>query len=153
MIFESINYSFLLQDFLFAMAAGFAVGGINQLVSVFLYGGRIRLFIKDILICTIFAVAVFSYVVSFANYPVMRIYHIAGAFCGFRAFNIEFSKKLQNIFEKNFLFLKHKMLWMVKKCKSTICAKAAKRRAKRQKLPPQQPQPHLKNDDSLVYTL
>ena len=123
MNFEAVNYSFLLQDFIFAMGAGFAVGGANCFVSLFLNKGKICLWIKDMLVAFLFAVTVFSYVVSFANYPVMRIYHIAGAFCGFRAFNIEFSKKLQNIFEKIFLFLKHKMLWMVKKCKSTICAK------------------------------
>lgn len=153
MIFDSINYSFLLQDFVFAMAVGFAAGAINQLVSAVLFGGRIRLFLKDILVCTIFSVAVFSYVVSFANYPVMRIYHIAGAFCGFLSFNFEFSKNLQKVFKKIFLWIKHKILCMVKKCKTIICVKAEKRRLKKKKQPSAQPQSPLKNSESLLYNL
>ena len=83
MNFDVVNYSFLLQDFIFAMGAGFAVGGINRFLSLFLYKGKIRLWIKDMLVAFLFAVAVFSYVVSFANYPDVRIYHLLGALFGF----------------------------------------------------------------------
>ena len=56
MNFDVVNYSFLLQDFIFAMGAGFAVGGINRFLSLFLYKGKIRLWIKDMLVAFLFAV-------------------------------------------------------------------------------------------------
>ncbi len=153
MIFESVNYSFLLQDFLFTLAVGLAVGFINQLVSVFIYKGKVRLFIKDIFICTLFAVALFSYVISFANYPVVRFYHIIGAFIGFWSFNIRFSIFFQKISEKFFGFLKRKMLCRFGKIKSVFCDLHRKRQEKRRKTKKEETKADLKTEDILVYNL
>jgi len=152
-MFESVNYSFLLQDFLFTLAVGFAVGFINQLVSVFIYKGKIRLFIKDIFICTLFAVVLFSYVVSFANYPVVRFYHIIGAFTGFLSFNIRFSIFFQKISEKIFSFIKRKILCSFEKIKSVFCDLCRKKRQKWDETPKTEEKADLKTEDILVYNL
>ena len=153
MIFESVNYSFLLQDFLFSMGAGFVVGVINQLLSVVLYRGKVRLFIKDMLVCFVFAVVVFSYVVSFANYQIVRIYHILGAFVGFLAFNINFSAIFHKFFEKIFLFLKNKILCHGKKVFTTVCDLRAKCTIKRQKEQNVTEAAPLKSEEVIVYNL
>lgn len=153
MIFESINYSFFAQDIAFSMAVGFAVALINEFVSIFLYKGRVRLFIKDIFICVLFAVAVFSYVVSFANYPVVRIYHILAAFLGFLSFNIPFSKFFQKLSEKIFDFIKIKILCLNDKIKSIICVFVEKRRHKTQEKEQQGQKAGLKTEEVLVYNL
>ena len=152
-MFESVNYSFLLQDFLFTLAVGFAGGFINQLVSVFIYKGKIRLFIKDIFICTLFAVVLFSYVVSFANYPVVRFYHIIGAFTGFLSFNIRFSIFFQKISEKIFSFIKRKILCSFEKIKSVFCDLCRKKRQKWDETPKTEEKADLKTEDILVYNL
>jgi len=153
MIFESINYSFFLQDIFFSMAVGLAVAIIHEIVSIFLYKGRIRLFIRDIFICFLFAVAVFSYVVSFANYPVVRIYHILAAFFGFLSFNIPFSKIFHKLSEKIFGFAKLKILYLYSKMKSIICVLSEKRRRKTQEKEQQGQKADLKTEEVLVYNL
>lgn len=152
MMFDTVNYPFLLQDFLFAMAAGFGVAFINQLLSAFFYRGRL-LFVKDLFVCFIFAVAVFSYVVSFANYPVVRIYHIIAAFMGFLSFNIPFSIIFQKISKKICEFLKRKMLCLHGKIKSTVCVVCQKITSKNKKDKTVTEERHLKNGEHLVYNL
>ena len=151
MIFESINYSFLLQDFLFAMAVGFVVGFINQLVSIFLCKGRAGLFVKDIFICTVFAVALFSYVVSFANYPVVRFYHIFGAFAGFLSFNIRFSIIFHKIFGKIYGIFEHKMLCVWQRIKSAFCTSWRKRATKHPESKEKGKNADLKTNEVLIY--
>ena len=153
MIFESVNYSFLLQDFLFSMGVGLVVGVVNQLLSVFLYKGRTRLFIRDMLLCFVFAVLVFSYVVSFANYHIVRIYHILGALLGFWAYNINFSVIFQKFFEKIFLFVKNKMLCYGKKLLTTVCDLRTKSTIKRKKDQNVAEEVLLKSEEVIVYNL
>lgn len=151
MIFESINYAFLLQDFVFAMAAGFVVGFLNQIVSIFICKGRICLFIKDIFICTVFAVTLFSYVVSFANYPVVRFYHIICAFAGFLSFNIRFSTIFHKIFEKIYKIFLRKILWLWNKIKTAFCVRRHKMAEKRQKTEDLPKNADLKTREVLIY--
>lgn len=153
MIFESINYYFLLQDFFFSMAVGFVVAVANQAVSVFIYKGRAALFVKDIFVCTLFAAALFSYVVSFANYPVVRFYHIIAAFAGFLSFNIRFSAVFQKIFEKIFKFFYRKILCFISKIKSIICVLDREKCSKRKKASDLEKDADLKNGEVLVYNL
>ena len=153
MNFDSVNYYFLLQDFAFAMAAGFAVGGINRFLALFLYKGKIRLWIRDMLTAFIFSVAVFSYVVSFANYPDVRIYHIVGALFGFLSFNFNFSTIFHKFSEKIFSKAKNNMLCYGKKVYSTICAKRQKIHKKHKKQQPLAENTDLKNDNNWVYNL
>ena len=153
MNFDVVNYSFLLQDFIFAMGAGFAVGGINRFLSLFLYKGKIRLWIKDILVAFLFAVAVFSYVVSFANYPDVRIYHLLGALFGFLSFNFNFSTIFHKFFEKFSKKTKNKMLCCGKKVYGIICAQKQKVLKKQKKQQPSPENTDLKNNDNWVYNL
>ena len=153
MNFDSVNYYFLLQDFAFAMAAGFAVGGINRFLALFLYKGKVRLWIRDMLTAFIFSVAVFSYVVSFANYPDVRIYHIVGALFGFLSFNFNFSTIFHKFSEKIFSKVKNNMLCYGKKVYSTICTKRQKIHKKHKKRQPVAENTDLKNDNNWVYNL
>jgi len=153
MIFESIDYSFALQDFLFSIGAGYAVGFFAQLMSVFLYRGRIRIFVKDIAVSFIFAVTVFSYVVSFTNYPVIRIYHIAGGIIDCFCFSVQFSIIFQKIFEKIFLFIKNKMLCYGEKVSSIICDLRRKRAEKSKVMTDPAENEPLKKESELLYNL
>ena len=153
MIFESINYWFALQDFIFSMAAGFVTGFIYQLLSVVLYGNKIAVFVKDIIICFIFAVVIFSYVVSFTNYPIIRIYHILGGFLGFLCFPFRFSIYLQKIFFKIFSAVKNKMLCYSGKVLSIICDRRPKRTKSKAEKETKQKEDHLKSEEVLLYNL
>ncbi|MBR2027850.1 MAG: hypothetical protein IKA10_02520 [Oscillospiraceae bacterium] len=153
MNFDSVNYSFLLQDFVFAMAAGFAAGGVNRFLSLFLYKGKVSLWIKDMLTAFVFAAAVFSYVVSFANYPDVRIYHLLGALFGFLSFNFNFSTIFHKFFEKIYGKIKNNILCCGKKVYHTICVKRQKVSIKHKKQQSLPEKTDLKNDDNWVYNL
>ena len=153
MNFEAVNYSFLLQDSLFAMGAGFAVGGVNRFLSLFLYKGKICLWIRDMLTAFLFAVAVFSYVVSFANYPDIRVYHLLGALFGFISFNFHFSPIFHKFFEKFFNRVKTYILCCNKKVYNTICGARQKIIKKHKKQQPVAENTDLKKDDNWVYNL
>lgn len=153
MIFESIDYSFALQDFLFSIGAGFAVGFVSQLLSVFLYKNRVLVFIRDILVSFVFAVVIFSYVVSFTNYPIIRIYHIFGGLLGIFCFSVQFSTFFHKIFTKIFLTIKNKILCYGKKVYSIICDFKAKKQ-KKEKPPAEEGENEpLKTREVLVYNL
>jgi len=153
MNFDSVNYSFLLQDFIFAAGAGFAVGFLQQLLAVFLYGSKTKVAVRDMLTAFIFAVVVFSYTISFANYPDIRIYHILGAFTGFLTFDFEFSAIFQKFFKKIYKFSKDKILCCGKKVYSTICGLRQKYKKKDKKEIQLAKNTDLKNQDNWVYNL
>lgn len=153
MIFESINYWFALQDFVFSLGAGFAVGFIDQLLSVFLYKGKIRLFIKDTVICFVFALTIFSYVVSFTNYPIIRIYHLIGGLLGFFCFSFRFSTFFHKYSEKFLKSLKIKMLCLCKKVSTTICDFVEKTAKKHKAEQDESKNDHLKSSEDLLYNL
>ena len=92
MIFEPRKFSFVLQDALYSLAVGLVCGFINRLLSCFLYKGRRRLFVKDIMTGFVFALLSFSYAVSFANYKVLRWYNIFFALAGMLSFRPGFDR-------------------------------------------------------------
>ena len=153
MIFESINYWFAVQDFVFSLGAGFAVGFVNQLLSVFFYKGKIPVLIKDMLVSFIFAVTVFSYVISFTNYPVIRIYHVAGCLLGFFCFPFKFSTFFHKISEKILKFLKNKMLCCFKKISTIICGCVEKRQRKNKSGQSEPKNDLLQREEELLYNL
>lgn len=153
MNFEAVNYFFLLQDFAFAAAAGFAVGIINQLLSVFVPPKGLLRGLKDVLSCFVFAVVLYSYVISFTNYPDIRIYHILGGCAGFLCFSYNFSTFFHKIFIKIFKRIKNNILCLGKKIKSTICAVRQKRRKKQKQSQNAAEQGHLQTKEVLVYNL
>lgn len=153
MIFESINYWFALQDFVFSIGAGFAVGFVNQLLSVFFYRHKVLVFAKDMFVSFIFAVTVFSYVISFTNYPVIRIYHIFGGLVGFLCFPLKFSTFFHKIFEKIFRTFKNKMLCFFKKISTIICVRVEKKRGKAKSRHSESKTDHLQREEDLLYNL
>ena len=153
MNFDSTNYVFLLQDFIFAAAAGFAAGWIGCVLSVFMPAGRKVLWIRDMLTAFIFSVLVFSYVVSFANYPDVRIYHLLGALFGFLSFDYGFSAFLHKKIIKKIEKVKNKMLCFAARIFGTICVCVRKNRENNKKQQPEPKNTDLKNDNSWVYNL
>lgn len=153
MIFESVNYSFLLQDFLFAAGAGFAVAMVNMVLTVITPRTKPCVFAKDILVSFVFAVAVFSFVVSFANYPVVRFYHLFAALLGFLAFDGAFSTNLHNFLYKFLNSVKNKILCMVKKCITTVCVLVPRPRPKPQPPTDCGKTDPLKREEVLLYNL
>ncbi len=153
MIFESINYSHLLQDFAFTMGAGFGAAFVGGCLFAFLPGGKRMLFLKDIAGCFVLAVMVFSYVVSFANYPDIRIYHIISGFVGYLSFPQTVFMPFQEIFKKFFVKFKNDILCCGGKIKSTICDLRQKHRAEKPSEPIQEADGDLKNREVWVYNL
>ena len=92
MMFEPQRYSLVLWDAVYSMAVGFVVGFFYQIVSLFLYKGKVAVFIKDVAVAAVFAVGMFSYGVSFANYSLLRWYNVAFGLVGWRCWPFAFSK-------------------------------------------------------------
>lgn len=86
MIFEPQNYLYIFQDAIYALPVGFLAGFINRLLSAFTGRNKKIVFIKDLIMTTIFTVLVFSYSVSFTNYRVLRWYMALSALVGFVMF-------------------------------------------------------------------
>ena len=91
MIFASQSYSLIFQDAVFSLAIGFVAGFVHQLLGIFLYRGQIKLFIRDVVTGLVFTVLIFSYSVSFANYPILRWYMVLFAVIGLVLFMPRFA--------------------------------------------------------------
>ncbi|MBQ8604659.1 MAG: hypothetical protein IJ410_07435 [Oscillospiraceae bacterium] len=98
MIFEPQRYTFIWQDAVHSLAVGFLCGFVNRLLSSFLYKGKIRLFIKDVTVSVFFAVMIFSYAISFANYRVLRWYNVVFALAGTVLFRPGFDRAVHLVF-------------------------------------------------------
>ncbi|MEG3029089.1 MAG: hypothetical protein RR827_01660 [Oscillospiraceae bacterium] len=136
MIFEGIDYTLLFFDILYSLGAGVLAGGINQILCIFFYRGKVWLFIKDILMFFIFSVTVFSFVISFANYPILRYYHVLGAAAGYLSFTPPFSKVFNWVFIKVGQVIKgriKKILLYFNKILSGAIEKHGKKRQEKQK--------------------
>ena len=87
----------MMQDALYSMAVGFVCAFFAQILSVFLHGNRINVFIKDILVSRFLRTALFSYCVSFANYRLVRVYNVFFALVGLVCFSPVFARPLRKI--------------------------------------------------------
>ena len=87
----------MMQDALYSMAVGFVCAFFAQILSVFLHGNRISVFIKDILVSRFLRTALFSYCVSFANYRLVRVYNVFFALIGLVCFSPVFARPLRKI--------------------------------------------------------
>lgn len=87
----------MMQDALYSMAVGFVCAFFAQILSVFLHGNRISVFIKDILVSRFLRTALFSYCVSFANYRLVRVYNVFFALVGLVCFSPVFARPLRKI--------------------------------------------------------
>lgn len=126
MNFEVINYMFLLEDFVYCLAVGGITAFFNQVLCVFISKNKILVFLKDFTLCCIFSVLMFSFIISFANYKTVRIYHIFFGITGFLMFNLNFSNFFQKIFYNIFQWLKYHILC----CKVKILAIIMERKQK-----------------------
>ena len=129
MMLEAQRYSLVLWDALYSMGTGFVVGFVYQLLSVFLYKGKIAVFIKDIAISVVFAVVVFSFSVSFANYKLVRWYNIVFALLGRVMFTPGFSHCLHRVVTSLFTGVKNTTV----KCTEGICGKLLNKTDKKAK--------------------
>ena len=129
MMFEAQRYSLVLWDALYSMGAGFVVGFVYQVLSVFLYKGKVAVFIKDIATSVFFAVVVFSFSVSFANYKLVRWYNIAFALLGWVMFTPGFSHCWHRVIISLFTGVKNTTV----KCAKGICGKLLNKTEKKVK--------------------
>ncbi len=153
MNFDIVNYSFILQDFAFAMGAGFAVGILDKFIKIFLSDNKILNSVRYMITAFLFAVIVFSYIISFSNYPDVRIYHLIGASLGFVTVDFGFSNIFRKIFILFFVKIKNYILYLIKKINGTICGLVQdinKNDKKQQEKPKDE---LLKKQDSWVYNL
>ena len=151
MIFEPQKYSFIFQDAVYSLAVGFICGFINRLLSCFLYKGKIKLFIKDVLMTVVFAVSVFSYTVSFANYKVLRWYNVFFALTGLVFFRPCFDRIVHIL--SSFINVTAKYVFTlfmdtaVKSMKEYYRKKVVKHQKNTQKSPSEP----LQDDDKVLY--
>ena len=129
MMLEAQRYSLVLWDALYSIGAGFVVGFVYQLLSVFLYRGKVAVFIKDIATSVFFAVVVFSFSVSFANYKLVRWYNVAFALLGRVMFTPAFSHCLHRTVTILFAGVKNTTV----KCTEGICGKLLNKTDKKAK--------------------
>lgn len=87
----------MMQDALYSMAVGFVCAFFAQILSVFLHGNRVSVFIKDILVSRFLRTALFSYCVSFANYRLVRVYNVFFALVGLVCFSPVFVRPVRKI--------------------------------------------------------
>ena len=119
MIFEVQSYQLILWDAVYSMGIGFVSAVIYQILSAFMARGKILIFIKDVVISCIFGVLIFSYVVSFANYKVLRWYNVAFGLLGWFCFPLAFGKSF-NILISNLL---SKISIKTTNCVKQVCGK------------------------------
>lgn len=153
MTFVAINYQLLLEDFIYSIAAGFFAGFLNQVLGIFLYRGRVRLFIKDMVMFFIFSIVIFSFVISFANYPILRYYHILGGGIGFLIFLPKFSRPFNFISKRVLIFAKKQTKGRLKQINNTYCNIKKKYNTKKDVKIKNPEQNLLQMEDIMVYNL
>ncbi len=151
MIFEPQKYSFIMQDAVYSLAIGFMCGFINRCLSCFFYKGKVRLFIKDVLMTVVFATLVFSYAVSFANYKVLRWYNVFFALMGLVFFRPCFDRIVHIL--SSFIAVTIKYIFSLIKNAVVISAKEyrSKKVVKHQKNTQNLPSEPLQDDDKVLY--
>ncbi len=150
MIFDAQSYSLIFQDRIYSLAIGFVTGFVNQLLAVFLYKGKIKVFIRDILISFFFTVAIFSYSVSFANYNILRWYNVAFALLGAVLFTPCFSTTVNMIFRLAGVTAGYGIKRAARYTAAAV-NKARSKKEKKQKFTPENNPELLQRDEVLLY--
>ena len=151
MNFSPENYSLVFQDAMYAMCVGFLTGFINQLLGIFLSKSRIRIFIKDLLSSLFFTLLLFSYVVSFANYPTLRWYHFIAALAGFACFAPCFDYIGQTVFSLIWATVKTVFSWGFFNTKAAVGNKISEKQLKAEKITQNNTDNSLQNSDIMLY--
>ncbi|MBR5305666.1 MAG: spore cortex biosynthesis protein YabQ [Oscillospiraceae bacterium] len=151
MMFEPQSYTLVMWDAVYSMAAGFVVGFVYQLLGVFLYRGKLAAFIRDVVSWAVFAVVIFSFVISFANYKVLRWYNIAFGLVGWRCFPFAFSRACNKwstaVTDKTGCVIKY----CIKSIHGKISAFSEKKRIKKKKITQKNKEELLKETEVLLY--
>ncbi len=151
MIFEVQSYTLVLWDAVYSMGVGFATAVVYQLLSAFTGRGKIAVFIRDVVISCVFAVLIFSYVVSFANYKVLRWYNVAFGLLGWFCFPLAVGDGI-NILITGLL---QKTVTKAIGVKNTICGKLSviteKKLQKNKKNIQKNPKEVLKRTEVMLY--
>ena len=151
MMFEPQSYTLIMWDAVYSIAAGFVVGFVYQLLSVFLYRGKLAVFIRDVAVWAVFASVLFSFVISFANYKVLRWYNVAFGLVGWRCFPFAFSA----VCNRWCMAVSSKFLNAVKHFAGVVAgefsAMAEKKRTKKKKITQKNKEELLKETEVLLY--
>lgn len=151
MIFEPQKYLFIWHDALYSLGVGFLCGFFNRLLSSFLYRGKVRVFIRDVLSCLFFALMLFSYTVSFANYRVLRWYNVAFAFAGAVMFIPAFDRAVQLFFSLFNVTVKYRTAAVYRTIQGKLSEHKRKQTEKHQKFTQKSEPEALKDNDKVLY--
>lgn len=151
MIFEAQSYRLIFHDAVFSMGVGFITGFIYQLLGVFFYKGKIKQFIRDIITGMVFTVLIFSYSVSFANYPVLRWYMVLFAVIGAVLFVPRFSHTGNLLLKLTVATTAFATFGLWKKLRGKLLDKMQKNRQKKQKITQKNQSEVLKTNDIMLY--
>ncbi len=146
MIFDAIDYTLLFDDVLYSLAPGIIIGFINEVLASFFYKGKKAIFIKDVLMSIISSIIIFSFVISFANYRILRWYHFVSCFVGFYFFSFSFSHFIKTASAIFFVTIK-----VINKNFRIKMKKKAKKQSKKHKLSQKNNENTLKKDDKVLY--
>ena len=151
MIFEVQSYWLIFQDAVYSLGVGFATGVFYQLISVFLYKGKIAVFIRDVVAAVFFTVAVFSYSISFANYRILRWYNIFFALIGWIMFTPAFSNCMHRYTDIIILTAKDRLKRLAVSVSGKLSVKIEKIKGKNQKNTQKNSDEVLKEREVLLY--
>ncbi len=151
MIFEPQSYSLIFQDAVYSMAVGFVTGFVYQLLGVFLYKGRAKQFVRDIIAGLVFTVLIFSYSISFANYPILRWYMVFFALLGAGLFTPRFARMGNMLLSLVAATLRFFIAGAFKKVCGKLLDISEKNKQKKQKFPQKNRPEVLKTNDIMLY--
>lgn len=151
MIFEVQRYSFIFQDRIYSLAIGFVTGFFNQMLACFLYKGRVKVFVRDIIVSLFFTVSLFSYTISFANYKILRWYNVLFALIGAVLFSPCFSATANTVVKLIGITALFELKKSARRTASFINKSKQKKAEKRQKITQKNSPEVLKREDVLLY--
>ena len=151
MIFGVQSYLLIFQDAVYSLGVGFATGVFYQLISVFLYKGKIAVFIRDVVAAVFFTVAVFSYSISFANYRILRWYNVFFALIGRIMFTPAFSNCMHRYTDIIILTAKDCIKRLAVSVSGKLSVKIEKIKGKNQKNTQKNSDEVLKEREVLLY--
>ncbi len=151
MIFEPQKFTYIVQDGIYSIAPGFIAGFFYRLLDVFMPKGKVKVFIKDLLTAVLFTVLMYSYVVSFANYRVLRWYNVLFGLAGMILFNPVFNTALKVALALAQILRSAALFKTVKSAKKHRSKLISKQKEKSQKNTTKNSSQLLKQDGKILY--
>lgn len=123
----------------------------QPVVVLFFVQRKVRVFIRDVLSCLFFALMLFSYTVSFANYRVLRWYNVAFAFAGAVMFIPAFDRAVQLFFSLFNVTVKYRTAAVYRTIQGKLSEHKRKQTEKHQKFTQKSEPEALKDNDKVLY--